>query len=260
MTHEQQRIWLIEHLLDEDNEYRNIRIPSDAQKVLLFLRALMNVRPPAPLSPAFLEVQDSYLQEENMRDPITDVHDLTPCPLDSRLFLWQGDITTLRADAIVNAANSGMTGCYQPLHSCIDNIIHSKSGIQLRLRCSDLMRAQGHEEPVGQAKITPAYNLPCRHVIHTVGPMVQGPLTPEHTRQLASCYTSCLDLAAEHHLESIAFCCISTGVFMFPNRQAAETAVSTVRSWLYASGSGMQVVFNVFKDQDLSIYRELLGL
>ena len=162
-------------------------------------------------------------------------------------------------DAIVNAANSGMTGCYQPLHNCIDNIIGSKAGIRLRLRCSCIMQEQGYPEPTGQAKITPGYNLPCRYIIHTVGPIVDGPLTAEHERLLASCYRSCLELAAENGCGSIAFCCISTGVFMFPNQRAAEIAVETVLTWLAKTGSGMRVVFNVFKDLDREIYERLLN-
>ena len=147
-----------------------------------------------------------------------------------------------------------MLGCFQPLHGCIDNIIGSKAGLGLRLECDRIMRAQGHEEPTGQAKITPAYNLPSKYVLHTVGPIVSGPLTNEHERLLESCYRSCLNLAAEHGVESLAFCCISTGVFMFPNQRAAEIAVETVRNWLDETGSRMKVVFNVFKDIDKDIY------
>ena len=170
---------------------------------------------------------------------------------------YQSDITTLKCDAIVNAANSQMLGCFSPCHGCIDNIIHTMAGVQLRLACHELMQKQGHEEPTGQAKITPGFNLPARHVLHTVGPIVDGPLTREHEQLLASCYRSCLRLAAESGCESIAFCCISTGVFMFPNQRAAEIAVETVRNWLDETGSGMKVVFNVYKDLDLKIYTEL---
>lgn len=259
LTHDEQRIWLIRQLLDEEREYRKYKIPKDIQDQKQLLRALMNVRMPAPISKEFLKIQDEYLTEENRRAGFTETADLTPCRADERICLWQGDITTLQVDAIVNAANSGMTGCYQPLHNCIDNIIHSKSGMQLRLCCADIMRKQGYEEPTGQAKITPAYNLPCKYVIHTVGPIVQGPLTKQHEAQLSSCYKSCLDLAAENGVTFIAFCCISTGVFMFPNRRAAEIAVETVRRWLDVTGSDMKVVFNVFKDIDLDIYDGLLN-
>ncbi len=264
MTHEEQRIWLIRQLLDEEPRYRDHRVPDDVNGQKDLLRALMNVRLPKPISEEFLKVQDEYLAEENRLVPVTDVEDLTPCAVDDRIYLWQGDITTLKADAIVNAANSGMTGCYQPLHNCIDNIIGSKAGIRLRLTCNDYMcreaalRGRHYSEPAGRAVITPGYNLPCRYILHTVGPIVQGRLTEEHERLLASCYRSCLELAEENGLGSVAFCCISTGVFMFPNQRAAEIAVETVRRWLDGTGSRIKVVFNVFKDLDLEIYRKIL--
>ena len=175
-----------------------------------------------------------------------------------RFAIVTGDITASDAEAIVNAANSGLTGCYLPCHACIDNCIHTFAGVQLRLDCAELMERQGHEEPTGQAKITPAYNLPCRYVLHTVGPIVSGDVTAEDERLLASCYRSCLALAEENGVESLAFCCISTGVFHFPNRCAAEIAVQTVRQYKAASGSRMKVIFNVFKDQDREIYAQLL--
>ena len=258
MTQEEKRIWLIQRLLSEDAGYREYGIPTNAQEQKNLLRALMNVRPPRPLSPEFLRIQDDYLQKENQTAGVTEIGDLTPCPLDSRIFLWQGDITTLKADAIVNAANSALLGCFRPLHSCIDNIIHSKAGLALRERCNCLMEAQGHEEPAGQAKITPGYNLPCKYVIHTVGPIVDGKLTKRHEELLASCYRNCLKIAQENGCQSIAFCCISTGVFMFPNQRAAEIAVDTVRKYYAETGSQIKTVFNVFKDVDLAIYQSLL--
>lgn len=151
-----------------------------------------------------------------------------------------------------------MTGCYQPCHNCIDNCIHTYAGIQLRNYCAVLMEKQGYEEPTGQAKITPGFNLPCDFVIHTVGPIVQGKLTSRHEELLRSCYESCLKIADENNVESIAFCCISTGVFMFPNRRAAEIAVQTVKEYKQTTGSQIKVVFNVFKDSDREIYKELL--
>ena len=258
MDHEEQRIWMIRYLLNEDRQYAGYRIPDDEKGQKDLLRALMNVRPPKPLTDDFLRIQDEYLQEENTREGITDITMLKPCTCDSRIYLWQGDMTTLRADGIVNPANSALRGCFVPLHNCADNIIHSKAGIQLRLKCDRIMCAQGHEEPTGRAKITLGYNLPCKYILHTVGPIVEGPLTKEHELLLASCYTSCLNLAAENDLESLAFCCISTGVFMFPNQRAAEIAVETVRNWLDKTGSDMRIIFNVYKDQDLHIYRRLL--
>ena len=259
MTHEEQRAWLIRQLLNEEKEYRRYAVPADAQEQKNLLRALMNVRPPRPIAPEFLRVQDEYLTEENRLAGTTDANALPSCPLDSRIILWQGDITALKVDAIVNAANAALLGCFQPLHNCVDNIIHSKAGLGLRRACCQLMDAQGHEEPTGQAKITPGFNLPCKYVLHTVGPIVEGRLTKEHERLLASCYRSCLELADQYHLESIAFCCISTGVFMFPNQRAAEIAVETVRSYYEKTGSQIKTVFNVYKDLDLEIYRSILN-
>ena len=187
----------------------------------------------------------------------TDLDDLRPVSGD--LYLWQGDITRLKCGAIVNAANSGMTGCYIPCHACIDNCIHTFAGVQLRQDCAALMAEQGHEEPTGQAKITKAYNLPCDYVLHTVGPIVSGRVTREDERLLASCYRSCLELAEKNSVRSIAFCCISTGVFHFPNERAAEIAVETVRRYKVETGSKIKVVFNVFKDLDKTIYERLLG-
>ena len=197
-----------------------------------------------------------YFSDFHEKYGITDLADLEP--VCGELYLWQGDITRLRRGAIVNAANSGMTGCYVPCHACIDNCIHTFAGIQLRLDCAELMELQGHEEPTGQAKITKAYNLPCDYVLHTVGPIIQGRVTPEDERLLASCYRSCLELAQQNGVESIAFCCISTGVFHFPNQRAAEIAVETVRKFKAESGSKMKVIFNVFKDLDFEIYGRLL--
>ena len=259
MTHEEQRRYLIRELLAEDAQYKSIVIPEDAQGQKDLLRALMNVRPPVPINEEFLTVQDEYLSAERDMEGVVDGNSLPPLRSDERLVLWQGDITTLKVDAIVNAANSGMRGCFRALHSCIDNIVHSKSGIQLRLYCDELMNQQGYEEPTGQAKITPAYNLPSRYVLHTVGPIIEGRVTRRDRELLASCYRSCLELATENCLESVAFCCISTGVFHFPNQEAAEIAVNTVTDFLKTQSSIKKVIFNVFKDTDKQIYRQLLG-
>ena len=260
MTHQEQRIYLIQELLAEEAEYKNIPIPVDEQKQKDLLRSLMNVRMPKPVSQDFLKIQDEYLREERDMRGIVESADLPSVPGDPRLVLWQGDITTLRADAIVNAANSALLGCFHPLHTCIDNIIHSRSGIQLRLLCDKMMKAQGHEEPTGTAKITPAFNLPSKYILHTVGPIIYGPVTRQDCIELASCYRSCLELAVENGCQSIAFCCISTGEFRFPNEKAAETAVQTVRSFLNERQQNIRVIFNVFKDADLCIYQKLLGL
>ena len=259
MTQNERREYLITYLLKEQKRIRVSGIPDTADEQRQLVRSLMNVRMPFPISDEFLVIQDEYLQERNRERGITDVADLSPVALDDRLSIWQGDITTLKCDAIVNACNSQMLGCFQPMHSCIDNFIHTYAGIQLRLKMNEIMEAQGHEEPTGQAKITSGYNLPAKCILHTVGPIVQGPLTKEHEDLLASCYRACLDLAKENGVESIAFCCLSTGVFMFPNQRAAEIAVGTVRNWLDENGSQMKVVFNVFKDIDLEIYDDLLN-
>ena len=203
------------------------------------------------------QTQDEYLKEETKSKGITDIRELKP--VEEGIYLWQGDITTLKCDAIVNAANSGMTGCYQPCHNCIDNCIHTYAGVQLRNACAEIIEKQGYEDPTGCAKITSAFNLPCKYVLHTVGPIVQGHLTKEHEELLASCYRSCLELADENGVKSVAFCCISTGVFMFPNERAAEIAVQTVRDYRKEKNSGIEVIFNVWKDVDYEIYRELLG-
>lgn len=256
MTQSQRSEYLIHYLLQERREYTGVSLPTGEKEQRRLLRSLMNLRPPAPISGEFLQVQDEYLRERLEERGVTQLEELAP--VQPGLYLWQGDITTLGVDAIVNAANSGMTGCYVPCHGCIDNAIHTYAGVQLRLECAELMEKQGCPEPTGQAKITKAYNLPCRYVLHTVGPIVQGPLTREHERQLAFCYRSCLDLAGENHCKSLAFCCISTGEFRFPNQRAAEIAVETVKTWQARHTGELEVVFNVFKDSDREIYEKLL--
>ena len=257
MTQDERRHFLIRELLAEEPEYRGMRVPDNARDQWRLLRSLMNVRAPKSIGEEFLAVQDAFLRAEAAAKGVVDLADLVPA--EPGVYLWQGDITRLRCDAIVNAANSGMTGCYVPCHGCIDNCIHSYAGVQLRLACAEQMRAQGHEEPIGRAKLTPAYNLPCQYVLHTVGPIVSGALTAKHEAQLASCYRSCLDLARESGLRSVAFCCVSTGEFHFPNRRAAEIAVETVRAHPARRDGQLEVIFNVYKDVDFEIYRELLG-
>ena len=256
MNQSERRQILIRVLLNEHPEYQGLRIPADADTQRQLLRGLLNIREPQRIGADFLQIQDEYLQEEIAAKGIIDAADLVP--LQPGLYLWQGDITTLRCDAIVNAANSGMTGCYCPNHGCIDNAIHTYAGVQLRLTCEELMEQQGHPEPTGQAKITPAFNLPCRYVLHTVGPIINGRVTQRDRVLLASCYRSCLELAAEKNLESVAFCCISTAEFHFPNQLAAEIAVQTVKEFLQQHTSVKKVIFNVFKDMDKKIYERLL--
>ena len=257
MTQRERRLYLIRKLSEELPGYAGLEIPEDENGQKHLLRCLFNTRMPRPASRDFLAVQDAYLQEETRRRGITDFADLQP--VQEGLYLWQGDITTLRCDAIVNAANSRMLGCFVPGHGCIDNAIHTFSGIQLRLACTELMRKQGHEEETGKAKITPAFNLPCRYILHTVGPVVKGRLTKKDKDLLASCYRSCLELAGQNGIRSIAFCCISTGEFHFPNEKAAETAIQTVKDYKKHTQSKIEVIFNVFKETDLNIYRKLLG-
>ena len=256
MNQSEKRLFLIQSLLNERHSCQKQMIPTDSERQKILLRGLMNVRRPASIGREFLQVQDAYLQDETAAKGITDIADLTP--IQPGLYLWQGDITTLKCDAIVNAANSGMTGCYIPNHRCIDNAIHTYAGVQLRMECAHLMAEQKGEEPTGRAKITKAYNLPCRYVLHTVGPIIYGPITQTDRGLLASCYRSCLSLAANNGLNSVAFCCISTGEFHFPNEVAAEIAIQTVREWQLQNPDKIEVVFNVFKDSDYAIYKRLL--
>ena len=256
MTQAERRMFLIRSLMKERTEYHNLRVPQDDEGQRQLLRGLMNVRPPKAVDEDFQSVQDAYLQQELAEQGIIRVADLQP--ICGNLYLWQGDITRLQCGAIVNAANSGMTGCYIPCHACIDNCIHTYAGIQLRLACAAQMEQQGTEEPVGRAKITKAYNLPCDYVLHTVGPMIHGRVRKRDEELLASCYRACLRLAAQNGVESLAFCCISTGVFQFPNARAAEIAVETVQRYQAETDGKMKVIFNVFKDQDRKIYEQLL--
>ena len=257
MNQSERRQFLIKTLIAEQPRYRDIEIPENENEQKALLRSLMNVRMPGEISEEFLAIQDEYLQEATKEKGITDLADLEP--VGDGMFLWQGDITTLRCYAIVNAANSGMTGCYVPCHGCIDNAIHTYAGIQLRITCAKIMEQQGYEEPTGQAKITPAFNLPCKSILHTVGPIVMGELTERDEELLTSCYRSCLSLADQNGVKSIAFCCISTGEFRFPNRRAAEIAVQTVHDYRRETDSSIKVIFNVWKDIDYEIYRQLLG-
>lgn len=281
MTQAERLLFLINYLLNEDDRLKSVDIPEDYAERKRLLRSLMNIRSPKPVSEDFLEVQDAYLQNECATKGIVELSDIPM--IQPGIYLWQGDITRLAADAIVNAANSALLGCFVPCHGCIDNAIHSAAGVGLRLECFDIMEKQkmgkdcsmkkshsttkvrsigkihSAEEPTGGAKITKAYNLPCRYVLHTVGPIIYGEVTQEDCGLLASCYRSCLELATANNLKSIAFCCISTGEFHFPNDRAAEIAVRTVKEYKEKNKNGLEVVFNVFKDKDYQIYRQLLG-
>lgn len=258
MTQDERREYLIQYLLKEEIPFGRQNIPTDKQGQENLLRSLMNVRPPRPISNDFLKIQDEYLTERNIERGITDVDTLAPVKSDSRLYIWQGDITTLKCDAIVNACNSQMLGCFSPMHACIDNFIHTYAGMELRLKMHEIMAKQGHEEETGKAKITSGYNLPTKYILHTVGPIIQWKVTKEDEDLLASCYTECLKLAADTGVESIAFCCLSTGVFRFPQQRAAEIATNTVKQYLNKDSRIKKVIFNVFKDEDLKIYSGLL--
>lgn len=248
-------LYLINYLLSERSDMENVKNPNDEAEQFRLYRSLVNIRPAVQTDEEFLRAEDVFLTSLTESKGITDIADLQP--VENGIYLWKGDITTLKCGAIVNAANSGMTGCWQPCHSCIDNCIHTFAGVRLRYKCTQLMKAQGHEEPIGNAKITPSYNLPCDYIIHTVGPIVQGTLTDRHCQFLQSCYHSCLELAVQNEIKSIAFCCISTGVFGFPQNEAAEIAVDTVRA--FRRSHNTEVIFNVFTEKDYEIYRRLLG-
>ncbi len=256
MTQEERRIFLIEYLEKEENRLKKIHVPAETAAQKRLLRSLMNIRPAKPVSKEFLIVQDAYLQEEQAQKGIVSLTDVSP--IQPGIYLWKGDITRLSVDAIVNAANSELLGCFIPCHRCIDNTIHTFAGVRLREECAHIMKRQNMPEPAGRAKITRAYNLPCRYVLHTVGPIIYETVTQKDCDLLAACYRSCLELATAHHLESVAFCCISTGEFRFPNERAAGIAIQAVQDYLEKNDNGPEVVFNVFKNSDYEIYERLL--
>lgn len=224
-------------------------IPNNDQEKWLLFRSLVNVRAPAPVCTDFLQAQDMLLQEMIADKGITDASALKPVRAD--ICLWKGDITTLKADAIVNAANSQMLGCFYPCHACIDNAIHTFAGVQLRLACAQMVDGP---VPVGQVMMTSAYNLPSRYILHTVGPFIAGQPTQADCLLLARCYRACLEKAKASGLRSIAFCCLSTGEFHFPQKKAAEIAVRTI-----GDNPGIRVIFTVFTDTDYQIYHQLLN-
>lgn len=251
MEQTERRTRLIEYLLEERKE--TIIIPSDEDSQKRLLRALLNVRPPMPVSAEFLSLQDEYLTERKNERGIINVNDFV---YTDGVALFKGDITTLNADAIVNAANSAMLGCFQPLHNCIDNAIHTFAGVQVRLDCNDIMK--GHEAENGKVIVTKAYNLPSKFIFHTVGPVVYGRVTEENKSDLAKCYLNCLAKADEMQLKSIAFCCISTGVFGYPKEEAAQLAVKAVREYKAQTSSSLKIIFDVFTENDYELYRRIL--
>ena len=268
MNQEERLNYLINELIKEyGDELKDMEVPASYNARKSLLRGLMNLREPKDISDEFIKIQDEYLQEELKKETIIDVNQLPTVEevfknsnnkYKSKLVLYQGDITNLKVDAIVNAANSSMLGCFIASHKCIDNAIHSKAGLQLREECNVLMKKQGHLEPTGKAKITSAYNLPAKYVIHTVGPIIQGELTQQDCNLLESCYKSVLELAVASNIKSIALCCISTGEFRFPNYKACEIAVKTVANFLEEHEELEKVVFNVFKDVDYELYSNKL--
>lgn len=249
---------LNEILLDEMPEYRESasEFENNVSEQRRLLRSLMNLRRPKILSEEFISLQDGLLSEEREEKGIIDIFEISF--IEKGIKLWRGDITRVKADAIVNAANSQLLGCFSPCHGCIDNAIHSAAGLQLREECNAIMQKQGHSEKTGGAKITRAYNLPSKFVIHTVGPIIRGEISDKDYKLLSDCYRSCLEIATENSIKSIVFCCISTGEFHFPNDTAAEIAVKTVRKFL-SEHKNIEVMFNVFKKYDEEIYKRLLG-
>lgn len=252
---------LLNCLIGEHPGHEKLIFPPDLVEKRRLIRSLMNGRPAQEASKSFLKSQDAELKKQLLEKGIVDLNQTLVSHIDKRLRLWQGDITRLKVDTIVNAANSQMLGCFIPMHGCIDNAIHSAAGIQMRFECNELMKKQGHPEPTGSAKITRGYNLPAKFVIHTVGPIIgNSTVTQLEQNQLTDCYHSCLRLADDYKLKSIAFCCISTGEYRFPNQLAAEIATSKVRKYFDLSpATGIEtVVFNVFKDFDFSFYSKIL--
>ena len=264
ITQEQRLDYLVEEFKADSGEYKDLKIPADQEGKRRILRSLMNIRMPKRLPDEVLEVQDEYLSGRAEEKGIVQLSDI-PVMRDG-LSIWQGDITRLAVDAIVNAANSQMLGCFVPMHTCIDNCIHTFAGVQLRAECNRQMNqlriryGKDYEQPTAAPMLTDAYNLPAKKVIHIVGPIVQHNLTQELEKDLADCYRNTLDMCMENGLKSVAFCCISTGVFHFPNKRAAEIAVRTVTTWLSEHDGQMErVIFNVFKDEDRKYYEELIS-
>jgi Predicted phosphatase homologous to the C-terminal domain of histone macroH2A1 len=268
MTQNERLDLLVEEFKEDSVQYRNLETPGDTEGKKRILRSLMNIRMPKMMPAAVLRVQDEYLQERVKENGIVTLDEI-PTIADQgshhefadKLSIWQGDITRLAVDAIVNAANSQMLGCFIPMHTCIDNCIHTFAGIQLRAECDRQMKklrakyGPDYEQPTAIPMLTDGYNLPAKKVVHIVGPIVQGRLTKDLEQDLADCYKNTLDLCLENGLKSVAFCCISTGVFHFPNKRAAEIAVKTVTEWLKAHPLALErVIFNVFKDEDKAYY------
>ena len=271
-TQEERLAFLVEAFKADSGEYRNLRTPADTEGKQRLLRSLMNIRMPKAISPEILEIQDEYLRERIKENGIVSLADIPAVKAQGShrefaevISVWQGDITRLAVDAVVNAANSRMLGCFIPMHTCIDNCIHTFAGVQLRMECNRKMEELRHqygdvyEQPTAVPLLTEGYNLPAKKVIHIVGPVVECGLTEELEQKLSECYRNVLDLCAENRLKSVAFCCISTGVFRFPGKRAAIIAVRTVKAWLKEHPDAMErVIFNVFKNEDKRYYEQEL--
>ncbi|WP_413853502.1 protein-ADP-ribose hydrolase [Candidatus Ruminimicrobium bovinum] len=272
-TQEERLNYLIEVLKNENSQYKNFETPASIKDKKVMLRSLMNIRPPKETSAEILKIQDEYLTERAKEKCIVYLKDIKTIkeninsknPYSQKISVWQGDITKLSCDAIVNAANSQMLGCFVPMHTCIDNCIHTFAGVQLRYECNKIMNefrkkyGGDYEQPTAIPIITDGYNLPAKKVIHITGPIVTTKLTTELENDLANCYKNILDMCLKNNLKSVAFCCISTGVFNFPNEKAAEIAVETVTNWLKQNGNKIdRIIFNVFKQEDNTLYEKLL--
>ena len=271
-TQEGRLAYLVEAFKADSGEYRNLRTPEDTEEKRNLLRSLMNIRMPKTMPQEILAVQDAYLMERIKENGIVTLADIPTLKEQGSnrefaevLSLWQGDITRLAVDAIVNAANSQMLGCFIPMHTCIDNCIHTFAGVQLRMECNQRMEqlrnkyGADYEQATAIPLLTDGYNLPAKKVIHIVGPVVEYRLTGELEQKLSDCYRNALVLCEKNGLKSVAFCCISTGVFHFPNKRAAEIAVQTVTAWLKEHPEAMErVVFNVFKNEDKGYYEQEL--
>ncbi len=262
-TQEERLNYLLEEFKTDSDQYKNIDIPENINDKQDLLRSFMNIRMPKKMPDEVIKVQDEYLSDCVNEKGIVKLSEIPVTK--NNLSIWQGDITRLEADAIVNAANSQMLGCFVPMHTCIDNQIHTFAGIQLREECHCHMNrlrikyGRDYEQPTAIPMLTDAYNLPAKKVIHVVGPIVSGQLTADLEKNLADCYTNTLNMCMENGLKSVAFCCISTGVFHFPNERAAQIAVETVEKWSLQHPDSMdRIVFNVFKDVDKKYYEELL--
>ncbi len=262
MTQDERLDYLTRAFIADSAEYGHLAVPRDAEGKRRLLRSLMNIRMPRAMDAETLRIQDEYLRARAEEKGIVKPEDIPV--IRGALSLWQGDITRLAADAVVNAANSQMLGCFVPMHTCIDNCIHTFAGIQLRAECGRKMNrlreryGPDYEQPTAVPMLTDGYCLPAKKVIHVTGPIVSGRLTPALERDLADCYSNVLELCRENGLRSVAFCCISTGGFRFPPDRAAEIAVRTVERWLDEHGGAVdRVIFNVFTDRDREIYERI---